>query len=225
MAARQTLTSAADAQTREVNQAFDEISTTSPTTRSSAHQHDSEGSSTDNIHNADGAHVHCERHTCPSDCKCRCHKASKSVIPFALSSILGRLYVPHAQGILSMLSQPRKQCDEPTCKRHHTNLLRIKYYFPSWFQQINAEIRIENQSSVHFSLRIPRVVDEKDLYWLIVATPAQVREKLWSRELTVNDVSPDGYTVLHVSAYTQIHCVAVDTMKFWIVACDRKSDA
>lgn len=68
---------------------------------------------------------------------------------------------------------------------------------------------------------MPRVVDEKDLHWLIVATPDQVREKLWSRELTVNDVSSDGFTVLHVSASIQTNCPAIYKSKSSITACDR----
>lgn len=147
MTATQTITSAADAQTREINQAFDEIGTASSITRPVAH-HRNYGESS--IDNADGAHIHGEQSACPSDCGCRCHKAPKSVIPIALSSLLGRLYVSQVQSIFSILSQPRIQCDEPTCNRHHINLLRIKYYFPAWFQQINAEIRIENQTSIHF---------------------------------------------------------------------------
>lgn len=77
--------------------------------------------------------------------------------------------------------------------------MTIKYYFPSWFKQINVEIRVENQSSIHFSLRIPRMVRRRDLSWLRKATVDEVRAKLWSRELTVNDVDSNGFTVLHVS--------------------------
>lgn len=119
----------------------------------------------------------------------------------ASSSVLGRLYLPRE--IRAILSHPRAQCDETTCRRHRTNLLTIQYYFPSWFNQINAEIRIENQCSVHFSLRVPRFVGANDLVWIARATLDQVKKKLWSGELTVNDVDSCGMTVFHVSAVSQ----------------------
>lgn len=45
---------------------------------------------------------------------------------------------------------------------------------------------------------MPRVVKQEDFYWLQTATPNEVRRKLASRELTVNDTESNGYSVLHV---------------------------
>lgn len=138
---------------------------------------------------------------CGSGCSgCRRRKALVSVIPTMLSSILGRLYVP--RGIRSISPQPctQLQCDDPTCKRHHNDLTTLRFYFPDWFNQISAELRVENQSTIHFALWMPRVVEQGDLRWLEFATWDEVKQKLRSRELTVNDVHPNGQSVLHVSA-------------------------
>lgn len=217
--ARQTVTSAANAQRRGVNQAFDEICTTSPMIRPSSFAHvtypNHGGSSTNN---GCGAHMPCEQYACQSDCICRCHEALEPVVPTALSFLLGRLYVP--RDIRSILSQPRTRCDQARCKRHRANLLTIKYHFPAWFKRIDAEIRVENSSSIRFLLRVPRVVGENNLDWLVSATLEEVREKLWSRELTVNDVTSDGYTVLHVSVSVSRKVVGIYRRSLLIVISD-----
>lgn len=197
-ASRTTIATAANAQRQGINQAFDEVGSTPPNAISSPSAHhtlaECEGSST---HHEDGISIPQKRPTCPPDCGCRCHKAPDSVIPAMLSSVLGRLYLP--RDIRAALTQPRAQCDEATCRRHHNNLFTIQYYFPSWFKRINAEIRIENQCSIHFSLRVPRYVAAGALNWIALATPDEIKAKLWSRELTVNDVDQYGLTVFHVS--------------------------
>lgn len=200
-ASKTTIASAANAQRQGINQAFDEVGTTPPDTIPSPSAHhtpaESEGSSTRHEGNTDGIPLPQKQYTCLPDCGCRCHKAPDSVIPAMLSSVLGRLYLP--RDIRAALSQPRAQCDEATCRRHHNNLLTIQYYFPSWFKRISTEIRIENQCSVHFSLRVPRYVAVGALGWIAFAKPDEVKAKLWSRELTVNDVDQHGLTVFHVS--------------------------
>lgn len=121
---------------------------------------------------------------CGPNCKCRCHERSVSIIPLVLNSLFGR-------------SQPRVECDEPTCKR----LQRMTFSVLRAFRQITAEVWIEGQSLTHVTLRMPRVVGENDLFWLERATLDDVRQRLSSRELTVNDVHPDGLSVLHVSVF------------------------
>lgn len=131
--------------------------------------------------------------SCPPNCHCRCHCALVSIIPEILSSILGKLYVP--KGLRAALSKGRTQCDNPSCKRHQLDLVTIKYYFPRWFVQVSAEIRTQ-RVPIYFCIRTPRVV--KSLDWLVNATLDDVETKLRSRELTVNDVRPDGLSALHV---------------------------
>ena len=63
---------------------------------------------------------------------------------------------------------------------------------------------------VHFCIQTSRVVHK--LFWLQWATLEEVRRKLLSRELTVNDVQPDGYSVLHVSASTFEYAVDIHAL-------------
>lgn len=120
---------------------------------------------------------------CVPNCRCQCHKTTVSITRLVLNSLLGR-------------SQPRVTCDEPTCR----HLQRLSFTMLRSFRQITAELWIEGQSLTHVSLRMPRVVDHNDLLWLQDATLDDVRLKLSTRELTVNDVRPNGESVLHVSA-------------------------
>ena len=74
--------------------------------------------------------------------------------------------------------------------------MQFRYYCPTWFAEIDAKIRF-NCLPVHFCIQTPRVVQNLD--WLAWATLDEVKQKLSSRELTVNDVEPNRYSALHVS--------------------------
>ncbi len=121
---------------------------------------------------------------CGPNCKCQCHNTTVSIIPLLFKSLFGR-------------SQPRVECNEPTCK----HLQRMTFSVLRAFRQVTAEVWIEGQSLTHVTLRMPRVVGENGLVWLETTTLDAVRQRLSSRELTVNDVHPDGQSVLHVSIF------------------------
>lgn len=118
---------------------------------------------------------------CGPNCQCQCHKTPVSLARLVLNWLLGR-------------SQPRIECNEPTCQ----HLQRTTFSVLRSFRQITAEVWIEGESLTHVYLRMPRVVKQEDFYWLQTATPNEVRRKLVSRELTVNDTESNGYSVLHV---------------------------
>ena len=90
-----------------------------------------------------------------------------------------------------------RRCNDGRCKRHRSNLLQIRYCCPTWFAEIDANIRL-SCLPIHFCIQTPRVVQK--LVWLHSATLEEVRQKLQDRELTVNDVTPNGLSALHVSA-------------------------
>ncbi|KAJ3543877.1 hypothetical protein NM688_g5807 [Phlebia brevispora] len=110
-------------------------------------------------------------------------------------------------GSLSVRSQPPPglqrcgQCNKPSRKCGHSDVLVVEYNPPPWFAEIWAEVRCST-IPVHFSIRTPRQVDS--LAWLCHATLEDVKMKLQSRELTVNDVEPNGFTVLHKMMFRAI---------------------
>ncbi len=131
---------------------------------------------------------------CPPSCRCRCHRPPISAIPAWLQFIFGRALIHHDW--LSAIASARTACNDRECRRHRSNLLQIKYCCPTWFAQINAEIRTE-RVPIHFVIQTPKIV--QSLAWIDHATLDEVRQKLWSRELTVNDVDLNGCSVVHVS--------------------------
>ncbi len=78
----------------------------------------------------------------------------------------------------------------------------VKYYFPSWFVQIEMDLRFE-ALPVHFYIRTPRIVSRLSMYvwhWKFHwnADPKRFRQLLASRLLTVNDIDEQGRSLLHV---------------------------
>ena len=61
---------------------------------------------------------------------------------------------------------------------------------------MEATIRFEC-FPVHFCIQTPRVVDS--LHYLYEISLEDFKIKLSTRELTLRDVEPNGYSVLHVS--------------------------
>lgn len=134
-------------------------------------------------------------------CRCRCHRAPAiQGIPRSLAAIIGSLYV--------RIPFPRRfwpgvvECDVETCKKDW--LMDVKYWFPSWFTQIEMDLRFESLP-VHFCIQTPRAAP---LLWSHCFRWVNsynrdlnhFRKLLGSRQLSVNDVDLEGRSLLHVSA-------------------------
>ena len=72
----------------------------------------------------------------------------------------------------------------------------VKYTAPVWFARIEATIQFE-ALPVHFCIQTPRVVPS--LNYLYHISFDEFKVKLSTRVLTLCDVQPDGFSVLHVS--------------------------
>lgn len=190
--------SAAESQTQDLNQYYDQVTA------------DGAGSTDLKINSESSTRITCNRTSgsdrCPPSCRCRCHIPLIPLVPQFLRSVAGCLFVQHDW--LSALVSARTPCNDRGCKRHRSNLLKIKYHCPAWFAHINAEIRTEC-IPVHFCIQTQRVV--MDLGWLEFATLDTVKQKLSNRELAVNDVQSNGVTVLHVSTHFLECCVYANT--------------
>lgn len=134
------------------------------------------------------------RRSCPPSCRCTCHKPSLSPIPRWFSPWLGNLHLPRA--FLKAISSFSTQlCDDPSCKRGRENLMTIQYFVPTWFMQTEASIRCE-AIPLHFCIQTPRVVE--DLSFLGNVSLDGFKMMLSTGRATLNDVEPNGYSVLHV---------------------------
>ena len=131
---------------------------------------------------------------CEFGCGCRCHLQTLPLIPRKFVPYIGGIYIPPS--LISALLSTRTPCNVPSCKRRQSDLFTIKYFLPSWFAEVNADIRFR-VIPIHFSIRTQRTVGS--LAFLNTASLDDVKRMLCKREFTVNDVQPNGFTVLHVS--------------------------
>lgn len=131
---------------------------------------------------------------CPPRCSCCCHRPSFYSTLELLRLVAGNLFSHH--GWLSASASARTACNDRECRQKRTDLLQIKVRCPTWFAQINADVRMKC-IPMHVCIQTPRAV--RSLLWLQDATLEQVTKKLSCRELTLSDVESDGESVLHVS--------------------------
>ena len=135
---------------------------------------------------------------CAGGCPCCCHRPSRDVqlIPKTLRPWLGRLNVPPT--LLAAFNSSFIPCDHPECALGRQQIQKIKYTAPGWFAHVEATIRFE-AVPVHFCIQTPRVVPTLNyLYWIDFD---DFRIKLSNRDLTLYDVEPNGFSVLHVGLW------------------------
>ena len=133
---------------------------------------------------------------CPDVCPCCCHRPSRDVqlIPKALRPWLGQLNVPPT--LLAAFSSSFIPCAHAACARGRQQIQKSEYTAPGWFVQVEATIRCE-AFHIHVCIQTPRFVASlKYLHWISFD---EFRIKLSTRELTLCDVQPNGFSVLHVS--------------------------
>ena len=134
---------------------------------------------------------------CPDGCLCCCHTPSRDVqlIPKALRPWVGQLNVPPT--LLAAFSSSFIPCDHAECTRGRRQVQNIKYTAPAWFARIEATIQFE-ALPVHFCIQTPHTVPS--LLFLLHISFDEFKMKLSTRELTLCDVEPGGFSILHVSS-------------------------
>lgn len=94
--------------------------------------------------------------SCNSRCLCRCHKTHTAKTPKPMEHLIGSLFIGYSNTPLN-----RKSCNEKMCKQQRSSLLKVNYYFPSWF--LHRMIAIKNiwdpTHGLQISVRTPRVVE------------------------------------------------------------------
>lgn len=135
------------------------------------------------------------KRACTSQCRCRCHKQLDDYrpVPRELEFLLGDVRIPNR--LFGSIFSSSRPCDDAQCVRTKQALSTIKWYLPRWFAQVHAEVSFQSLP-VHFVIQTPRVVQSLDFMYRL--SFRELKIKLSNRELTVNDVEPSGFTVLHV---------------------------
>lgn len=95
---------------------------------------------------------------CQNFCMCRCHRESQFRSSKWLETFIGRLFV----GYTGMPYINYTSCNEATCKKEKSRLLRVNYYFPKWFlgRMITLREYSDPLEGSSLTVRTPRVVSQ-----------------------------------------------------------------
>jgi len=94
--------------------------------------------------------------SCNARCLCHCHRTHRARTPKLIQDLVGSLFIGYSNTPIN-----RKPCNEKQCKQQRFSLLKINYYFPSWF--MHRMVAFKNRwtpiEGHHISVRTPRVVN------------------------------------------------------------------
>ncbi len=142
---------------------------------------------------------------CLHVCPCQCHNVSLTrVTPQLFSPIIGDLYLSLPNRIIWSLCSSLSECNVQTCRRTRLTSAHIKYFLPTWFIDVQMQIRFQ-KTPIQFILQTPRII-QKDSPIFQHARNMDVdgiRALLVSRCASVNDVDPNGDGILHVSYHVK----------------------
>lgn len=141
--------------------------------------------------------------SCSNRCSCRCHHLrTVQITPRWLSSLFGQIYLqsPFFSSLFAAAT-----CNDATCRRTRDALFAVKYQLPMWFFAVDAKLRID-AIPIHFCIQTPRAVANLDhfLYKYDAIRVHDIQKMLSLRQITLHDVDSNGWSILHVSLYTNI---------------------
>ena len=152
---------------------------------------------------------------CTLDCCCSCHKNRFTRSPQFLTRVLGSLFLGYRAA--PWFAQP---CNDPLC-RAGTVQVSYVYVFPQWLlsRALQASVAYNHARGPELILRMMRVRDYgTGAFGILDASekfPSKseflsVKASIDNAESSVLDVTPAGWTLLHVSrvAYLNQHYVS-----------------
>lgn len=133
---------------------------------------------------------------CTVLCICNCHKSPTFKSPHWANSVVGVILLSWS-GVLG-----RPICNEKRCKRSQGQMLKLKYYFPSWFirRVIYLQYRSMTLDNHEFKIKVARSVPQSSP----VVIAAVEGDLAWMQNLfrtglaSPFDVSEFGTTLLSV---------------------------
>ena len=128
------------------------------------------------------------------NCNCRCHHPLRdSQHSSPLASWLKDIRIPNS--LRSLVTSVALPCDVATCTRTRSSLGAIRRWLPTWFARTEAVIR-SRSLPLQFIMQTPRIVPS--LQFLYSISLDDFRTQLMKKQITVNDMEQDSFTVLHV---------------------------
>lgn len=137
--------------------------------------------------------------SCTSLCQCNCHQFSVVSTPTWLKGLIGLLFVGYAG--IPIPSQKSRPCSENLCSRNKSPLLKVNYYFPSWFlsRMIALRDRWTPLDGHSLTVRTPRVTRSYSLFNAVkTGHLAQVQKLFAEGKASPFDVNEFGVSALIV---------------------------
>ena len=139
-------------------------------------------------------------------CTCRCHSVRRlETAPWA-SSLVGSLFIGYSG--LPLPFTPKIECNQSDCQRNPRSLIKVAWYFPSWWPLAGNVLHFIDQwtplDGHDITIKLPRVVPPSaDIF--ILAQKGHVdgiRQLIRQGKASVFDISAsEGRSALHVSLY------------------------
>ncbi|KAL4957555.1 ankyrin repeat protein [Aspergillus filifer] len=134
------------------------------------------------------------RRACRHDCYCRCHdQRSAEESRKGFSRFGARIFHEN--------NQPKSDCSDPSCAGAQTN----KPIPVSAFKRAMAQLMSSNNVKIRYRLNTYRMVPEgsNPMRYVKQGNLGKLKMAMQSREATLYDTAPDGWSLLHTAAYAR----------------------
>lgn len=153
---------------------------------------------------------------CDSACCCICHRRCQLKSPRSLNALLGSLFVGYQTSPWSA-----QTCSNSDCRRRSKKLTYV-YAFPRWFlaRILLINVAYDQSKGPELNLRVMRVrPSNTGIFWWLrykghdeESMVNYMKRLLSDGEVSVLDVDPQGYTILHVRLW-QNRVYSIDQLK------------
>jgi len=137
--------------------------------------------------------------TCQPTCRCRCHRRTHIQTPLWLRSVIGTSFINYG----ASLTSGKATCDSTRCRNKSHHPIDIVILFPAWLLRkavyISTSMSWLTGVGASLHIRFPRVIDDRDVQWLICLEDAERVQALISQgRLLPWDITDHGVPFLVV---------------------------
>lgn len=143
------------------------------------------------------------RRSCSELCMCHCHKSTSLNSPQWMKGLIGSIFIGYSGVPLAK----RRPCTEKVCLKEHQTLLKVSYFFPTWFmgRMLVFRDRYSPLDGHSISVRTPRTLDgNAPAVWAAVHGNVESMRDLFAKGMAspfdVDDLGQSLLGVRHVSS-------------------------
>ena len=138
-------------------------------------------------------------------CLCRCHSVRRLHPLQWASGFIGSLFIGYSG--ISLPFASKATCNEKACRRNEKCLIKVTWYFPSWFPMASRMISIIDKwtplDGHDISIRLPRIVSSSAEIFIMAqkGNIDGIKQLITNKKASIHDVSAtEGRSALHVSS-------------------------